>query len=85
MSHSHDHGKSLRSSGADAKHYSPSHEKHHESEPTPPTHAEIRERAYQIWVNQGSPEGRAEQHWLAAERELHDAAIEHTLAQINQR
>jgi hypothetical protein len=31
---------------------------------------QIRERAYQIWVASGFPNGEAEQHWLAAEREI---------------
>ena len=30
----------------------------------------IRERAYEIWVANGSPEGEAEQHWLTAEKEI---------------
>ena len=30
----------------------------------------IRERAYQIWAMNGCPEGQADQHWLAAEREI---------------
>ena len=30
----------------------------------------IRERAYQIWVASGSPEGEAQQHWLTAEKEI---------------
>ncbi len=30
----------------------------------------IRERAYEIWVACGSPEGEAEQHWLTAEKEI---------------
>jgi len=30
----------------------------------------IRERAYQIWVTSGSPDGDAEQHWLTAEKEI---------------
>jgi Protein of unknown function (DUF2934) len=30
----------------------------------------IRERAYEIWVASGSPEGEAEQHWLTAEKEI---------------
>jgi hypothetical protein len=29
-----------------------------------------RERAYFLWENEGRPEGRAEDHWRAAEREL---------------
>jgi Protein of unknown function (DUF2934) len=30
----------------------------------------IRERAYEIWTQHGCVEGQAQQHWLAAEREL---------------
>ena len=30
----------------------------------------IRERAYQIWQHEGHPEGRAQEHWHRAEREL---------------
>jgi hypothetical protein len=30
----------------------------------------IRERAYEIWITAGRRDGEAEQHWLAAEREL---------------
>jgi hypothetical protein len=30
----------------------------------------IRERAYQIWFAGGCHDGEAEQHWLAAEREI---------------
>jgi Protein of unknown function (DUF2934) len=30
----------------------------------------VRERAYAIWLRQGSPEGQAEQFWLMAEEEL---------------
>jgi len=30
----------------------------------------IRERAYEIWIVSGYPDGEAEQHWLAAEREV---------------
>ncbi|MBS0559142.1 MAG: DUF2934 domain-containing protein [Proteobacteria bacterium] len=28
----------------------------------------IRQRAYQLWLSDGCPEGRELQHWLAAER-----------------
>jgi hypothetical protein len=35
-----------------------------------PTHAEISQRAYDIWEDQGRPEGREDQHWLAAEQAL---------------
>ena len=30
----------------------------------------VRERAYEIWNTTGRPDGRAEQHWLLAEREV---------------
>ena len=30
----------------------------------------IRERAYQIWISRGCVHGQADQHWLAAEREI---------------
>ncbi len=30
----------------------------------------IRERAYEIWAASGYSDGRADQHWLAAEREI---------------
>jgi hypothetical protein len=30
----------------------------------------IRERAYQIWTAHGCIDGQADQHWLAAEREI---------------
>ena len=33
----------------------------------------IRARAYEIWVASGSRDGEAEQHWLAAEREVRAA------------
>ncbi len=43
--------------------------------PTLPTHAEVAERAYQLWLQQGRPGDSAETNWLEAERELHDAAL----------
>jgi hypothetical protein len=30
----------------------------------------IRERAYEIWTAHGCADGQADQHWLAAEREV---------------
>lgn len=30
----------------------------------------IRERAYELWVEAGQPEGREHEHWAQAEREL---------------
>ena len=33
----------------------------------------IRERAYELWAASGCRDGEAEQHWLAAEREISEA------------
>jgi hypothetical protein len=30
----------------------------------------IRERAYELWITNGSPEGQSEAHWLTAENEI---------------
>lgn len=37
---------------------------------TPPDLERIRVRAYQIWEEQGRPEGRDHEHWQQAERQL---------------
>jgi hypothetical protein len=34
--------------------------------------ARVRERAYRIWEGEGRPDGRAEEHWHLAEREIAD-------------
>ena len=34
----------------------------------------IRERAYEIWQQEGRPEGRAVEHWILAERALAGSA-----------
>lgn len=31
---------------------------------------EVRTRAYNLWISEGCPDGRALEHWVAAEREL---------------
>ena len=36
----------------------------------------IRERAYQLWIADGQPEGRAEIHWLNAQREILTKSVE---------
>jgi hypothetical protein len=33
----------------------------------------IRERAYEIWIEEGKPDGKAAEHWLRAKRELEHA------------
>ncbi|MBI2515550.1 MAG: DUF2934 domain-containing protein [Opitutae bacterium] len=45
-----------------------------ESPALEPTEDEIRERAYQLWLSEGKPEGRDFDHWLAARQALlHEA------------
>lgn len=41
-----------------------------------PTHDEISARARQIWERNGRPDGRDEEHWFQAERELRGGARE---------
>ena len=36
----------------------------------PDREAKIRERAYEIWERQGRPEGREQEFWDQAEREI---------------
>ncbi len=36
----------------------------------------IREIAYFLWLEEGSPEGRADRHWLAAEGLIEDEPLE---------
>lgn len=35
----------------------------------------IRERAYHLWLESGSPHGDADAHWLAAQREILSASL----------
>jgi hypothetical protein len=35
-----------------------------------PTEDEIRQRAYELWLAAGEPEGRADSFWYEAEKEL---------------
>ena len=35
----------------------------------------IRERAHQLWIERGRPEGRDVEFWLAAERELAESKL----------
>ena len=36
----------------------------------------IRERAYHLWTADGQPEGKAEIHWLKAQREILTTSLE---------
>jgi hypothetical protein len=44
--------------------------------PMPNLEAAIRERAYQLWLDDGRPEGQAEIYWLNAQREILAASVE---------
>ncbi len=35
----------------------------------------IRERAYHLWVAEGRPDGSADRHWLAAQRDVLAASL----------
>jgi hypothetical protein len=48
-----------------------------------PTEKEIAERAHQLWLQQGCPADSAEENWLQAERELHDAAMSNRLTEMS--
>ena len=48
-----------------------------------PDEHRIRERAHEIWIEEGRPEGRATDHWLRAKWELEQAPQpEEELAQL---
>jgi Protein of unknown function (DUF2934) len=35
----------------------------------------IRERAYELWIESGRDDGKADTHWLAAQREILSASL----------
>ena len=37
--------------------------------------ARVRERAYRIWEEEGAPDGRDQEHWRQAEREIDGEAL----------
>lgn len=84
MSHFDQDGKSRTASAVDQEHYPPIGQKDHDppDRSALPTAAEIADRAYHLWLDGGCREGLAEQNWLEAERELHDAAMSRRLTQI---
>ena len=43
----------------------------------------IRERAYEIWTAHGCMDGQAEQHWLAAEREVLETSTAVLVGKLN--
>ena len=40
----------------------------------------IRERAYHLWIADGQPEGKADIHWLNAQREILAISVEGSAA-----
>lgn len=54
----------------------PSVDKRQRSDATNVDHNRIAARAYEIWLEQGCPEGRDKDHWYQAELELRKAIVE---------
>jgi hypothetical protein len=42
----------------------------------------IRERAYQLWIADGRPEGKAEIYWLTAQHEILAASVDRAAAAV---
>lgn len=65
-------GKSKTASAVDAKHYPEQNEvaEKHPLVSDGPDIQEIEMRAYQLWIERGSPHGSADQDWHRAEQEL---------------
>jgi Protein of unknown function (DUF2934) len=65
-------GKSKTASAVDAKHYPEQNEvaEKHPLVSDGPDIEEIKARAYQLWMERGSPHGSADQDWHRAEQEL---------------
>ncbi len=38
-------------------------------------HERVRKRAHQLWLQDGCPEGRGEEHWQQAQREIHGSTV----------
>jgi hypothetical protein len=65
-------GKSKTASAVDAEHYPEQNEapKEHPLVSDGPDIEQIKERAHQLWMERGRPDGTAEEDWHQAEREL---------------
>lgn len=46
--------------------------------PATPSHQAIAERARALWIERGRPDGQDLEHWLDAERQLHDELTSRT-------
>lgn len=58
-----------RNKPAAAPAQAPASERPHE-EAEPELYDRVQQRAYQIWESEGRPDGREEEHWQRAEREI---------------
>ena len=47
----------------------------HDTETACMIHKRVSERAYEIWMERGCPEGTAEEDWYAAEREIEGPTV----------
>ena len=47
-----------------------------QASPSMPTHDDIARRAYEIYLRNGRRQGKSEQNWLQAEKELRNEKIE---------
>jgi hypothetical protein len=62
-------GKSKTASAVDAQHY-PEQNEVPEQVSDSPDIEQIKQRAYELWMERGSPHGSADQDWYRAEQEL---------------
>jgi hypothetical protein len=62
-------GKSKTASAVDAQHY-PEQNEVPEQVSDDPDIEQIKQRAYELWVERGQPHGSADQDWHRAEQEL---------------
>lgn len=53
------------------------HDKKHKAPESKPTQDDVAKKAYDIYLKEGRPEGRAEKNWLEAEAQLQDAGSTH--------
>ncbi len=65
-------GKSKTASAVDTEHYPEMNETpdHLRATHAAPTHSEIAQRAYELWMEEGCPANAAERNWREAEQQL---------------
>jgi hypothetical protein len=50
-----------------------------------PSHEAIASRAFQLWMQEGQPQGDGERHWLQAEAELKNGSNAKQATPVNRR